>query len=58
MGLMKTKMFHYLNTIIPVPKHMTAGTLKGKILPGGTNQAACAHQVSHIFQILETALLE
>lgn len=55
---MKTKMFHYLKTIIPVPKHVTAGTLKGKILPGGTNQAACAHQVSHIFQILETAFIE
>lgn len=55
---MKTKTFHYLKTIIPVPKHVTAGTLKGKILPGGTNQAACAHQASHIFQIREIALRE
>lgn len=51
-------MFHYLKTIPPVPKHVAAGTLKGKILLGGTNQAACAQQVSHILQILETALIE
>lgn len=32
-GLIKTKMFHYLKAIILVPKHVTAGTLKGKNPP-------------------------
>lgn len=54
--------FHYLRTIIPVPKHMKAGKnqkrIKGKVLPGGTDQAACARQVSHVLPVLETALLQ
>lgn len=47
-GINQDKNVPLSQKIIPVPKHMTAGTLKGKILLGGTNQAACAHQVSHL----------
>lgn len=51
-------MVRYHETIIPVPKHTKAGTLKGKIPHGGTDQAAGTHQVLQVFQILETALLQ